>query len=128
MKYGKHILIVTGDASGNSLSAMVKDNLNYYKIIREQLMLSPQQFRVPTINPRIADNRILVNSLLSRGDVLLNKETTKHLQFDLENVTVNADGSINKGDRDDPAQQADALDTLRYLFNTFCKKFLDLGA
>jgi len=128
MKYAKHILIVTGDASGNSLSAMVKDNLNYYKIIREQLMLSPQQFRVPTINPRIADNRILVNSLLSRGDVLLNKETTKHLQFDLENVTVNADGSINKGDRDDPAQQADALDTLRYLFNTFCKKFLDLGA
>lgn len=125
-KYGNRLLIVTGDASGNNLNAMVKDNLNYYKIIREQLMLSPQQFKVPTINPKIADNRILVNSLFSKGDVMMNEATTKHLQFDLENVTVNPDGTINKGDRNDPAQQADALDTLRYFCNTFCVKFLDM--
>jgi hypothetical protein len=127
LKYGNRLFIVTGDASGNSLSAMVKDNLNYYKIIREQLMLSPQQFKVPTINPKISENRVLVNSLLSRADVLMDKHNTTHMQFDLENVTVNPDGKINKGDRDDPAQQADALDTLRYLFNTFCSKFIEIG-
>lgn len=126
-KYPNRLFIVTGDASGNNMSAMVKDNLNYYKIIREELMLSTQQFKVPMINPRIAENRVLVNSLFSRGDVLLDEEKTKPLQFDLENVTVLPDGTLRKMDRNDPAQQADALDTFRYAANTFCSKFIEIG-
>lgn len=126
-KYGNQLFIVTGDASGNNLNAMVRDNLNYYKIIREQLNLSIQQFRVPTINPPIAENRVLVNSLLSRGNIEIDPNGCKSLQFDLENVSVLPDGTLKKMDRNDPAQQADALDTFRYACNTFCRKFLDLG-
>jgi hypothetical protein len=116
--------LVTGDASGSSTSAMVQDNMNYYKIIKAKLNLSNNQMMVPVVNPRLADNRVLVNSLLSRGNVLLDKDNTKPLQFDFENVTVLPDGSIKKADRNDPAQQSDALDTFRYACNTFCSKFL----
>jgi len=126
-KYPNKLFIVTGDASGNNLNAMVADNMNYYKIIREQLRLGIQQFKVPTINPRIAENRVLVNSLLSRGTIILDKQKTKSLQFDMENVSVLPDGSLKKADRNDPAQQADALDTLRYAANTFCAKFVELN-
>jgi hypothetical protein len=124
-KYGNALFLVTGDASGSSTSAMVQDNMNYYKIIKSQLNLSNNQLVVPVVNPRLADNRVLVNSLLSRGNVLLDKENTKSLQFDFENVTVLPDGSIKKADRSDPAQQADALDTFRYACNSFCLKFLN---
>ena len=126
-KYPKKLFIVTGDASGNNLNAMVADNMNYYKIIREQLNLGIQQFKVPTINPRIAENRVLVNSLLSRGTIMLDKQKTKSLQFDFENVSVLPDGTLKKSDRNDPSQQADALDTLRYAANTFCAKFVELN-
>jgi hypothetical protein len=90
-------------------------------------MLSIQQFKVPTINPRIAENRVLVNSLLSRGTIIMDRNKTKSLQFDLENVSVLPDGSLKKADRNDPAQQADALDTLRYAANTFCSKFVEIN-
>lgn len=124
--YGNRLYIVTGDASGNSGSAMVSDNLNYYKIISSQLNLNMRHFQVPTINPKISENRVLVNSLLSRGNVRLNRNKTKPLQFDLENVSVLADGTLKKQDRNDPAQQADALDTFRYACNVFLNKFVEM--
>ncbi len=83
-----------------------------------------RQFQVPTINPKIAENRVLVNSLLSRGNVRLNRNKTKALQFDLDNVSVLADGTMKKHDRNDPAQQADALDTFRYACNVFLNNFI----
>jgi len=124
--YGQYLLVVTGDASGNSGSAMVQDNLNYYKIIANELNLNMHHFQVPTINPKIAENRVLVNSLLAKGKVRLNKPKTKALQFDLENVSVLADGTLKKQDRSDPAQQADALDTFRYACNIFLPNFLQM--
>ena len=125
--YGWRLYVITGDASGNSGSAMVQDNLNYYKIISQKFNINTRHFQVPTINPKIAENRVLVNSLLSRGNVRLHKEHTKALQFDLENVSVLPDGSLKKQDRNDPAQQADALDTFRYVCNVFLSHFLQMG-
>jgi hypothetical protein len=49
------------------------------------------------------------------------------LQFDLENVAVLPDGTIKKTDRNDPTQQADALDTFRYACNTYLKNFIYLS-
>jgi hypothetical protein len=56
--------------------------------------------------------------------VRLHKHKTKALQFDLENVSVLADGTLKKQDRNDPAQQADALDTFRYACNVFLNNFI----
>jgi hypothetical protein len=82
---------------------------------------------VPSVNPSLEDNRMLVNSLLARGNVELDPQFTKGLQFDLENVAVLPDGTIKKTDRNDPTQQADALDTFRYACNTYLKNFIYLS-
>lgn len=124
VKYGNALYQVTGDASGKSSSALVQDNLNYYTVIRQKFDLGNNQIMIPTVNPPLDENRMLVNSILARGDVRLDPHGTKGLQFDLENVAVLADGTIKKGDRNDPTQQADALDTFRYACNTYLKSFL----
>lgn len=122
--YGQCMFMVTGDASGKSTSAMVRDNLNYYRIIKLRLGLGDAQIQVPTVNPRLEDNQVLVNSILARYDVEVHEEKAKGLKYDFEHVKMLPDGTIEKGDRKDPAQQADALDTFRYFCNTFMGWFI----
>jgi len=116
--------MVTGDASGKSTSAMVQDNLNYYKIIVKELGLTFAQVKVPSINPKLEDNQVLVNSLLSNYPVEIHETDAKALIYDLQNVKMLPDGTIKKVDRTDPTQQADALDTFRYFCNTLMSWFL----
>lgn len=119
--YPNALFVVTGDATGKATSALVQDNLNYYKVIKEKLDLSNGQLRVPTVNPPIKENKVLVNAVLAMVDVRIDPAEMKPLVYDLENVRVLPDGSIEKTNRNDPAQQADQLDTFRYLCNTFFK-------
>jgi hypothetical protein len=122
-QYPDSIFQVTGDASGNSGSAMVKDNLTYYKIIREKLNLGRYQLHVPTANPSIEKNRAHVNGSLSRADIKLFAPKCKPLIFDLNNATVRPDGTLVKGDRNKIEQQLDLLDCFRYACNIFLPKF-----
>lgn len=124
--YPNCLFMVTGDASGNGSSALVKDKLNYYKVIQTKLDLSIQQFQVPNINPRLEDNQVLVNSLLANYPVDIHEEKAKGLHFDLANVAITAEKKIEKSNRADVTQQADALDTFRYFCNTFMGDFLKL--
>ena len=117
--YPNYTYIVTGDASGKNTSALVQDNLNYYRIIKQMLNLSDAQLKIPSVNPRLEDNQVLVNSLLGRYDVIIHEEKARALIYDMMNVKMLHDGSIMKANRNDPAQQADALDTFRYFCNTF---------
>jgi hypothetical protein len=48
------------------------------------------------------------------------------LIYDLLNVSVLPDGSMKKGDRNDPKQQADSLDCFRYYLNQFHKDFIKM--
>lgn len=116
--YAGCVLTVTGDASGKSSSALVQDNINYYTVIKNKLDLAWSQIKVPTVNPKLEENKVLVNAILYNYKVILDKNKCKHLIFDLENVKVLPDGSIDKTDRKDPTKQADALDTFRYFCNT----------
>lgn len=120
-KYGNAILIVTGDATGRASSALVKDNLNYYKVIKTHLNLSSGQMRQPTSNPPIEENRVLVNSIFHNHKIILDKDNCKPLIFDMEYAAVLPDGSLDKTDRSDPTKQLDQLDCLRYYLNTFFK-------
>lgn len=119
VKYGRCMLIVTGDATGQSSTALVKDNLNYYTVIKAQLNLGSGQIKVPTINPPVEENRVLVNSILHHFGFTLDGDNCKGLIFDLEHAQVLPDGSLDKTDRKDPTKQLDALDCLRYFLNTF---------
>lgn len=122
--YPGMMYVVTGDATGRSSSALVRDNLNYYTVIKSKLNLSNNQLRVPSINPTMVENRVLVNSILHNCNVLLDEEKCKGLIFDLEYAAVLPDGSLDKTDRKDPTKQLDALDCFRYYLNTFHKHVL----
>lgn len=115
---------ITGDATGKAGSALVRDNINYYTIIQKQLGVTLQQIKVAAANPRLEDNQVLVNSLLSHYDIEIHEELAEGLIFDLQNVKMLPDGSIDKTDRSDLTKQADALDTFRYFCNTFLSFFL----
>lgn len=122
LHYPGGLYVVTGDATGQNTSAMVQDNINYYTIIKTQLDLSIGQMKnVPSVNPRLKENQVLVNSVLATCNVTIDSAKAKHLIFDCENVKMLPTGEIDKSNRDDPAKQSDALDHFRYLINAFFK-------
>ena len=123
-KYGNNMLIVTGDATGRNSSALVHDNLNYFRIIKAQLGLGDRQMRQPTSNPTLIENRVLVNSAFHHLDISIDPVNCKALIFDLEHAAVLPDGSLDKSDRSDITKQLDAIDCCRYYLNTFFKHIL----
>jgi hypothetical protein len=125
-KYGGCMFLVTGDATGRASTALVKDNLNYYTVIKSRLNLSLSQIKVHTVNPTLEENRVLVNSVLHSKKVTFDEVNCKGLIFDLEHAQVLPDGSLDKTDRKDPTKQLDALDCWRYYLNTFHKSILKM--
>jgi len=121
--YPGRLFIVTGDSSGNARSGLVRDSMTYYLIIQKQLNLSGNQMMIPNSNPSIEKNRVLFNSVLSKGEFKIYEPKCKALIFDLENAAIRADGSLIKQDRNDPTQQLDLLDCARYAVNTFLSSF-----
>lgn len=118
------MFLVTGDATGRASNALVKDGINYYTVIKERLELSMTQIRVPTVNPVVSENRMLVNASFHTGKVILDKVKCAPLIFDCQYVGVTEDGDIDKGTRSDPKKRADHLDNYRYYLNTFHKSLL----
>lgn len=118
------MFLVTGDATGKNTTALVKDGINYYTVIKSKLNLSQGQIKVPTVNPVVKENRMLVNSVLHDANCAFDPYNCKHLLFDLEKVGVNDVGDIDKGNRTNPKKRADALDHFRYYLNTFHKHLL----
>ncbi len=113
---------VTGDASGNSRSAMVRDNITYYQIIQELMNLNAQQIQVPSVNPRIEDNKILVNAVHKNWNVEIDPDRCEPLIYDLTYVEVNGRGEIIK-DRSSKSKFADFLDNWRYVINIAVKPY-----
>lgn len=120
--YPDKMLLVTGDASGQSRTALKRD-LNYYKEIKSILKLGMGQFKVPTVNPPVKGTRILCNSLLSRHKDYLFSDRVPYLVMDIQEVEVDENGCI---DKDKKKHQTHLLDCWRYFNFTFLKKFLDL--
>jgi phage terminase large subunit len=112
---------VTGDASGSSRSAMTRENLNYYKIIMQELQLGHGQMKVPSVNPIISNNRVLVNSIMERYPNLHFHHECKYLIDDCRYVEVNGYGDI---DKTKDKHRTHLLDCLRYYLNTFHSGFL----
>jgi len=122
--YPGFMYIVTGDASGNNSSALVQNSQTYYTVIKVQLRLMQNQMQVPLSNPHLADNQVLINTLLSKYDVRINAQKARDLIYDLRNVKMNPEGTIVKTNRANPTHQADALDTFRYYCNMFHENVL----
>lgn len=120
------MVLVTGDATGANNSAALKDNLNYYRIIKTEMRLGDSQLMVPTHNPSMEQNQVLINAILEHYKVQVDPEGATALVFDCKFVQVGVDKKIIKSDRTDAAQQADALDTFRYWLNRFMGHFVKL--
>ena len=67
---------------------------------------------------------VLVNTIFHSYKVLICPVKAKAAIYDCENVKKRADGTIVKDNRNDPSQQADVLDTIRYWFNQFMPWFI----
>jgi len=115
--YPTAVYIITGDATGQSRSALTIGNINYYTVIRQKLYLSEGQIRVPGINPAVSDSRVLTNSVLQNHNVMINKSCT-FLIDDLKYVETTSEGDI---DKTKDKHRSHLLDCFRYLLNTFHK-------
>jgi phage terminase large subunit len=115
-------IYVTGDASGKNRSAMTRGSKNFYKIIKAELSLPTTRFRIPGANPSIKNSRVLSNSILAKHPAILIDERCKYLIEDLQNVTVDENGDIEKGK---DAYRSHLLDCLRYYFNSFFPDFIE---
>ncbi len=122
--YNPDFFIVNGDASGNNRSAMVKDNLNYFRIIKAELDLTMGQMQQLASNPSIEENQVLVNAVLEHVKHSIDPDGAQPLIFDLEFAEMLPDGTLKKADRQDPTQQLDPLDTYRYFVNRNMRHFL----
>lgn len=122
--YNSDIFIVNGDASGKNQSAMVKDNLNYFRIIKAELDLTQGQMQQLAVNPTIEENQVLVNAVLEHVKHEIDPTNSQPLIFDLEFAEMLPNGKLKKADRDDSAQQLDPLDTYRYFINRNLRHFL----
>ena len=116
--------LVTGDATGQSRSALTQGNVNYYTVIKQRMGLSSNQMKQPHINPSIRDTRVLLNSILQNGDFLIDPSCEWTIK-DLKLVEVDGEGSILK-DRKNDARFADFIDCLRYNAYTFHRKFIKI--
>jgi hypothetical protein len=125
-KYGHCTLKITGDATGKARSALTKGNRHYYQIIQQELGLGDMQIEVPTANPPLEKSGLLVNAVLARYPYEVHEHDASALVYDFENVEQDADGKIKKHDRSDPAQQADAIDTFRYLLEVEMKQYVNI--
>lgn len=112
------LFIVTGDSTGLNSSALVKDDLNYYDVIQEKLGLNDSQIQLVN-NPKIEENQLHCNRVFARYDIMMDEDKCQPLVFDCQFVEIRADGKMKKDDREDEAQQADVLDTMRYFLNRF---------
>lgn len=117
-KYPGFLYMVTGDYSGDTVSSIYKEQVTNFTMIKSKLRLNSGQVKISP-NPKLEKNRTLVNTVFHRYNILLCPVKAKAAQYDCENVKSLADGTIEKKNRKDPAQQADVLDTIRYFINQF---------
>jgi hypothetical protein len=103
-------MIVTGDATGRNRSALVKGNLNHYRIFKDMLSLTDDDLQVPKQNLALSDSRVLFNSVLKNADFFVTENCKKTIK-DLEMAMVDDEGELIKN----PTFPAHKLDSARYL-------------
>lgn len=119
--YPDKMLLVTGDASGQNKTALKRD-LDYYKVIKQELRLGMGQFKLPAANPPIKKTRLLCNSLLSRHSNYHFSDRVPYLLIDIENIEVDAEGGIAESK---DKHKGHLFAAWRYFNWNFLSKFID---
>jgi len=112
--------LITGDASGNRSDGRQKVPKTYYQIIQDELQIAPQKIVVPKANPLHAESYVQTNTIISMcPDFQIYDDKCPGLRLDVLRIKSDNNRRIIKGKGEE--RQADLLDNLRYLLNTFCK-------
>jgi PBSX family phage terminase large subunit len=110
---------VTGDATGRNRTAMVRGNLNHYRIIKEDLGLIDRNLLVPDQNPAHKDSRMLCNSVLQHANFFITKNCTKAIE-DCTYAAVDEMGELLKTAK----EGRHILDNVRYTIHALYKDFI----
>lgn len=110
---------VTGDATGQSRTSMIRGNVNHYKIIKEKLELTDRQLLVPKVNPSILNSRVLCNSLLQNVKITITENCVQTIH-DCTYAVVDDDGELVKTN----IEGLHKLDALRYGLEAAFPNFL----
>lgn len=120
--WGQDYLIhATGDASGRARSALTRGNRSYVQTIKAELRLHDTQLKFPTVNPSVANTRILMNSIFHKHKDFYISGECPFLIDDLESVKVDNQGDIDKGK---DKKKTHLLDNLRYFQWNYFRSFI----
>ena len=86
---------VTGDSTGENRTALVRGNLNHYRIIKTELGLKDFNLRVPKKNMAHKDSRILCNSVLQNAQFQITANCNRTIS-DMKAANVDEFGEIIK--------------------------------
>lgn len=112
--------LVTGDASGNRSDGRQKVPITYYEIIQDELQIANDNFVIPKANPLHAESYVQTNTIISRcPNFEIYEDLCPSLKLDTLRIKSDNSRGILKGKGEE--KQADLLDNLRYLLNTFCQ-------
>jgi hypothetical protein len=117
--------LITGDATASKKDINRMDHRSSWVLIKQGLRVPDSRFRVPRSNPSLKDNRELCNHILyAHPDVKINPKC-KTLVYECRYTEGDKEGGIPKKSRAKLEQRADALDTWRYVANSFLRDFAD---
>ena len=131
----EHMVYVTGDASGKNRISGSKGHLNHYQIIRDELGLIDDQFKLLIVNPLISENRVFMNSLLQKFPEFLIDESLEELikdvQFTVTDIDKDGEVSIKKTGTNeylsvDNKTLGHLMDCLRYFATITLHKWVNI--
>ena len=114
-RYGRSVLLLTGDASGNARSVLTRGAQSAYQILLRELNVGYMSLRVPTKNPPLLPSRSLLNRILGIHPGLAIHPQCTHLLNDLRYVEADEQGKPRK----DNGDLTHLLDAFRYYLHTF---------
>ena len=110
---------VSGDASGNVTSGMLRTPETFYTEIQDELGLAATAIFVPKKNPYLADSWADVNLLLQKcPEFGIDEDGCKELISDLAAAKDDGKHGIKKASGE---QESHLVDCFRYAINSFCK-------
>lgn len=113
-------IVITGDASGQNRSPLVRGGLNHYILIKKALLAKDYQMKVRKANLSHKNSRMLCNSVLQNADIHIT-ENCKYTIQDCAYAAVDEDGELMK-------TQANGLhlfDNFRYIVDAQFYDFID---
>lgn len=110
---------VTGDATGRARSALVKGNLNHYRVMKQYFDLTENQIRVDNTNLAHSDSRVLCNSVLKNANVFITQNCKATIK-DATMAMVDSEGELIKNG----AYPLHKFDAFRYALGEAFKYFI----